>query len=183
MGIKEKVAGLGTKTLMVLAAFMVVVSAATVAYLSNEVTIGANVDHPFQVTVTGTSSGTCVDGACTLTGLTGGSEFTVSGKLNNNANLPITASTKVVCDDNVGKMTCAQLTMSHSSCMGDACTPGELETVTCVDHGTVGTDAYVEYPIVTWTFPAHHVSNDNFKGILASGFYGDLDCEIIVTPS
>lgn len=71
MSIKEKIAGLGTKTLAIIAMFVVVATAATVAYLSNTVTQNVAVSSPLVMTgetlVTAATAGGAIQYSLTTT--------------------------------------------------------------------------------------------------------------------
>lgn len=101
MGIKEKIAGLGTRTLMVIAAFIVVASAATVAYLSNQVTVSATVQSPMQIILTDATPAFTGDAnGVVFSSVHGNDKITVSATLNYLGNQPLPAGvtyTEVAC--------------------------------------------------------------------------------------
>jgi hypothetical protein len=117
--IKDRVAGLGMKTLAIIAALIVVASAATVAYLSNVATATATVDSPFAIYYTATTAGTIGEGqqSVNLGGLYGGDSFTLTTLLRNRANTAQLAETAVICSSldkwgNLEQMTGDQLSMA-----------------------------------------------------------------------
>jgi len=92
MGIKEKIAGLGTKTLVMMLAFIAVVSAATVAYLSTAATATVNVSSPLAILFDGTTPAATIS----LTG-TSSDTFNFAASLRNSANNDVPAITKMTC--------------------------------------------------------------------------------------
>ena len=189
MGIKERITGMGTKTLAILAMLVVVASAATVACLSNTSSIGATVISPFEigvssVTAPNTTATTAVGSggaSVSITSIPGGSSFSVVGTLKNKANNAIYAATLVKCNDGHATMSCDQLSLMHNSTIiAEPANPslvGLASASTLVPCQTVnGTAVYTVQS--GWTFPAGHESVDEFDATLAPNFVGDLNCNI-----
>jgi len=189
MDIQKKIAGLGTKTLAIMAVLVAVAAAATVAWLSIAATTTATVQSPFDVQIIGaeTETGTiaCTGLSCDLKTVSGGSWFTVTGTLENKANNEITAETRIVCNDGVGNMTCDQLNITHKTCIGAGCEPIYPQEVVCTSSGTIGTDAIATYRITPaggYEFAAGHQSVDFFNATIVPNFSGHLGCSIQVFP-
>ncbi|MCX8175239.1 MAG: hypothetical protein N3E51_03475 [Candidatus Micrarchaeota archaeon] len=181
MGIRERLGRLSAKTLGVIAALVVLATAATVGYLSNMATVSATVTSPFEIKTESTTMGTCTDTSCTITGLHGGDSFTVVGTLENKANNPIPASTKVICEDGLGTMSCAQMELRHSFVViGGPNTGYEHDdgALPCTDVS--GTAVYTVQP--GYTFPVGHKSRDTFVATVVPTFFGDLNCRIQALP-
>jgi hypothetical protein len=198
MGIKEKIAGLGTKTLAIIAVMIVAVSAATVMYLSNTVTTTATVASPLQLTVvsanyldgSGNPIGQDLDvsGTVDFANLKGGDSFQEVVRLQNLANNPIRAKTSVTCSDvlpieaGATPLDCAQLSFELSGTWGG---PVAVPCYDNSDYSTipVGTAVYVTQDGFQngqeWSFPVGHDSSETIKGTLASNVKGSLSCNAL----
>jgi hypothetical protein len=111
MDLKEKINGMGLKTMVAIVALIVVASAATVAYLSAPATATVNVESPFSVIYTGSSvSGASGLGTDTvgLGTVHAGETFTVTADLTNEADVALKTKTTIRCTDAVG-LSCANL--------------------------------------------------------------------------
>jgi len=191
MGIKEKVAGLGTKTLMVLAAFMVVVSAATLGYLSTVATASATVQNPFEIKFTDGGNITNSGLSLSLGHIVSGSTYNVKAELKNKANNDINAKTEINCKDGLAVSTC-DLTIVHQN---QLVINGEWTNVTRA--GGIGSDPetincqsgkFVVQP--GFLFPKDHYSrslvaitpNTNYASLHGESTAA-LNCDIQAFPS
>jgi len=186
MGIKDRVKSLGTKGLAIIAALIVVASAATVAYLSNQATTDVNVASPLKMTFTGATHGTT-----TLQGVSGeyldfgtvygGDTISATIKLENLASNPIRAQTVVECWDVVGEYPAGTTAMEcndfdatlsgtwGSASLNDVCTrigTGKVQFVT--QDGFQGG--------APWSFPVGHNSEETLTLVLDPATLGDITC-------
>jgi hypothetical protein len=179
MGIKEKIAGLGTKTLIALAAFMVVVTAATVTYLSNAAVADVNVASPFGImftAVNGVAMGTPAD-TVSLSAHSG-ETFSVTADLTNKANTALKTKTKITCTDSTG-LTCANLkghvVMSWT---------GHSSEIPClfVDANTV---EFITNDGATAIDPGTYTNTIAMTTSISEGtaYSGDMRCTVLAVPA
>jgi len=187
MSLKEKIKGLGTKTLAVIAALAVVVSAATVAYLSSVAPVTADVQSPFEIVYTKINGValTTPSSSIDLGTQYGGNAFTVTAELRNRANRPLYAMTTVTCNSTsdtgvVEDITCANLGMT----LDWPTNPGEPVDIsgTC----TPSTDGKaIEFTTQTGDVEfAAGSSNENTLSIsIAETYVGQLSCDAQAFPA
>jgi len=165
------------KTLLALVALAAVVSAATVAYLSNTVTASVSVSSPFELAFTAPSSGSSVSVATV-----GGSTFEMQSTLKNKANNAIHAATKLTCSDGAGTMSCEQLAVEHKTNVTAGPATGYMTDFAGLPCAVV--DGNAVYTIQAgYDFPAGHESTDDFKATVAPDVVGTITCTATATPS
>jgi hypothetical protein len=180
MGIKEKIAGLGTKTLAIIAALAVVVSAATVAYISNAVTATATVSNPFEIQYWNPVDNAWQTTTLDLGSVHGGEIISVTANLVNNANNVQKAKTSVTCTgwdsgtaapmhDCDAFNGAATMTWDSSTCDGTTCSA----SIACTP-----TNGIAVFNTQDGTVPFNPGSNNvnTLAVTLAQGYKGTLSC-------
>jgi hypothetical protein len=179
MNIKEKIAGLGTKTLAIVAVLIVAVSAATVAYLSTAAITNATVQSPFEVKFIGVPSGMTIseDGLTVSMGtINGGSSYEVNATLENRANNPINAKTEINCEDATAP-TC-DIAIHHDNYVWTGTeyayhAAGSYD-LSCANGKYVIQSGY--------EFPAGHKSKSVVTFTPEENYVGSLSCEVQALP-
>lgn len=169
-GIKERIAGLGTKTLVVIAVLIVAVSAATVAYLSNEISATVSVSNPIELILVGHS----IDNGATWSttspiSATAMDTILVKSTIKNKANNEVKTTVLVNCTN----IQCDQVTLSHTYQQFGVGPEMSGFVGTCVDGVT-----WASTPITNIggdTFPSDYLQSDKLSATFHAGAGGVAD--------
>jgi len=162
------------KTILAFFLLAGVAIAGTVSYLSNSATASVTVSSPFEIAFAGGATTQAITAY-------GGDTVNFTATIENKANNPVYAVSKLTCNDGNATMDCTQLSISHNYTViaGSSTGISHNDGVLSCANGT-GTAIYTIQP--GYNFPAGHKSVDDFQATVGSTVLGTINCVAQATP-